>query len=72
MTLAKKAYEVLILGAVWGPIAALVTVLIARAQDIYGGNRGAYTLMALLVLAGWVATEYILERLKVDTSYDPT
>lgn len=71
MTLAKKLYEVVVLGLVWLPAAALATVVIAKEGDIFGGAPTAYVLMAMLVALAFVATEYVLEALKVDTVYAP-
>lgn len=67
MTFTKKLYELLILGVIWGAVAALAVVINEQVVN----NRGAYALMAVMVLATWLATEYILEILKIDTNYAP-
>jgi hypothetical protein len=67
----KKLYEVLILGLVWIPIAVVTTLLVHNMDEIKGEDFTAYGLLALLMVGGFIATEYILEAARVDTSYSP-
>ena len=69
MTPIKKLYEVLVLGLVWIPAAVAITFMIEK--DITGNDFTVYGLVALIVAITFVATEYILEAVRVDTEYSP-
>lgn len=71
MTPVKKLYELLILGAIWIPVAALVVVLVENVDDIGGTEFTVYGLLAGLVAAAFVGTELALDQVHVDTSYSP-
>jgi hypothetical protein len=65
----KKLQEVLVLGLVWLPVAAISLFLVDRMEDISGEDWTVYGIVAALVAIAFVATEYILEAVKVDTTY---
>lgn len=71
MTLAKKLYELVVLGLIWGPVAALSVLVLDKVEDLAGGERTAYALLAAMVIVAWFATESILETLRIDTNYAP-
>ena len=71
MTPIKKLYEVLVLGLVWIPLATLAFILVDKMEKIAGEDFTVYGLLVVLVAIGFVATEYILEAIRVDTSYAP-
>lgn len=69
MTPIKKLYELLILGAIWIPVAALAVVLVERMDDIGGSDFTVYGLLTAIVVAAFVTTELVLDQVHVDTSY---
>jgi hypothetical protein len=71
MTLAKRVQELLVLALTWIPVAALSVFVVEKLDELPGEDFTAYGILAVLVLAAFVATEYILEALKFDTSYEP-
>jgi len=71
MTPVKKLQELLILGAIWAPVAALVVVLVEHMDDIGGTDFTVYGLLAAIVAAAFVGTELALDQVHVDTSYSP-
>jgi hypothetical protein len=70
MTMAKRLSELLLLALIWAPAAGLAVLVMDKVEDL-GGERGAYGLLALLVVLAWAATEYLLEALKFETGYAP-
>jgi hypothetical protein len=71
MTPVKKLQELLILGAIWAPVAALVVLLVENMTDIGGSDFTVYGLLTVIVAAAFVATELVLSQVHVDTSYSP-
>lgn len=71
MTLAKRVQELLVLALIWIPVAALSVFVVEKLEALPGEDFTAYGILAVLVLVAFVATEYILEALKFDTSYTP-
>jgi hypothetical protein len=71
MTPIKKLYEVLVLGLVWLPLATLAFLLVDKMEQIAGEDFTVYGILLVLVAVGFVATEYILEAIRVNTSYAP-
>lgn len=71
MTLAKRVQELLALALIWIPVAALSVFVVEKLEALPGEDFTAYGILAVLVLVAFVATEYILEALKFDTSYTP-
>ncbi len=67
----KKLQEILVLGLVWLPVAAITLFLVDRMADIKGEDWTVYGILAVLTAVAFVATEYILEAAKVDTDYAP-
>lgn len=71
MTPLKKLYEVLILGAIWAPIATVLFFMVDKMEDIRGEDWTVYGAALALVVIGFIATEYILESVRVDSAYSP-
>jgi len=71
MTPIKKFQELLILGLVWLPVAAITLFLVNTMEDIRGEDWTVYGILAVLVALAFIATEYILEAVRIDTSYSP-
>jgi hypothetical protein len=71
MTPVKKLQELLLLGAIWAPVAALVILLVERMPDIGGTDFTVYGLLLAIVVAAFVVTELVLSQVHIDTSYSP-
>lgn len=71
MTMAKRLYELLILALIWLPVAGVAVLVMDTVDHVAGGARTAFAVLALLVILAWLATEYVLEALRVDTGYGP-
>lgn len=67
----KKLQEILVLGLVWIPVTAIALFVVDKMEDIKGEDWTAYGILAVLIATAFVATEYILEAVRVDTSYAP-
>lgn len=71
MNALKKLQAIGILALVWAPIAVLALIIVEKVNAIIGKENGVYGLLAALVLVAFVITEYLLEAVRVDTSYSP-